>query len=94
MMGHSLGLVMMFLGMVFFWVAGEIHNQMQRAVARFAPPETNRPLKNLSEATNPSRVRREYQRLFPSRARRKFLLIRISAVVGVVCLLLGIYLAR
>jgi hypothetical protein len=61
----------MFIGMAFFWVCIGIHNQMQQVVAQLAPPKTNRPLKNLSEATNPSRVRREYHRLFPEQRQEK-----------------------
>jgi Na+-transporting methylmalonyl-CoA/oxaloacetate decarboxylase gamma subunit len=93
MQRNSYGLLMMFLGMGFLFVRIVIHNQMQRVVARLAPPKTNRPLKNLFEAINTSRVRREYQRLFPTRARRKFLVSRITTIVGIVCMLVGIFLA-
>ncbi len=94
MTGHSLGSVMMFLGFAFFWICIGIHNQMQRLVARMAPPKTNRPLKNLGEALNSRRVWKEYRRLFPKRAERNALLIKLFVFVGVVCILLGIYLAR
>jgi hypothetical protein len=94
MTGHSLGLTMMFLGMTFLFVRIVIHNQMQQVIAKLAPPKTNRPLKNLFEAINTSRVRSEYRRLFPKRARRKFLLCRIGTITGIVCLILGMYLAR
>jgi hypothetical protein len=92
MTGHSLGVTMMFLGMAFLYVRVVIHSQMQELVAKLAPPKTNRPLKNLLEAINTSRVRSEYKRLFPKRARRKFLLSRIRAIIGIVCIFLGMYL--
>jgi hypothetical protein len=94
MTGHSLGLTIMFLGMAFLFVRIVIHNQMQQIVAKLAPPKTNRPLKNLFEATSTSRVRNEYEQLFPKRARRKVLLSRISTIIGIVCIILGMYLAR
>ena len=91
---HSIGLMMVGLGVVFFWVRGWIQERMQHVVAKLAPPKTNRPLKNLLEALDSSRVRKEYERLFPERARRKFLAMRICTIAGAVCILLGIYLAR
>jgi hypothetical protein len=86
--------MMMLLGMGLLFVRVEIQNHMQRVIAKLVPPKTNRPLKNLFEAANKSRVRREYQRLFPKRARRKFLLSRITTIIGIICLFLGMYLAR
>jgi len=71
---HSVGLILMLLGMAFLFVRIEIHNQMQRVVAKLAPPKTNRPVKNLFEAIDMPRVRSEYRRLFPKRARRNVLL--------------------
>ena len=94
MTGHSLGLTMSVVGMAFLSVRIMIHNQMQQVVAKLAPPKTNQPLKNLFQAISTSRVRSEYRRLFPKRARRKVLLSRISTIIGIVCLILGMYLAR
>jgi hypothetical protein len=67
----------MFAGWMFFMIRLEIHNEMQRVVARLAPPKTNRPLKNLAEALNWKRVHKEYERLFPTRAKWKFLWMKI-----------------
>ena len=91
---HSFGLLLLLLGMAFFWINAGIHFQMMVIVARLAPPETNRPAKNLSDAMNLSRVRKEYQRLFPERARRKSLAIRMNLIVGIVSLILGMYFIR
>lgn len=89
----SYGQPLMFLGMGFLFVRIVIHNQMQVVVARLAPPKTNRPLKNLFEAIGTRRVRKEYQRLFPIQARRKLLVSGITTIVGIVCILIGIFLA-
>jgi hypothetical protein len=91
---HSFGLLLMLLGMAFWFIGGGLFSQMLRIVAKLAPPKTNRPFKNLFEANNRSRVRREYQRLFPEGARRKFLLIRISTLIGIVFILTGVFVAR
>jgi hypothetical protein len=91
---HSFGLLLTLLGVGCWSIAGGLFNQMLRIVAKLAPPKTNRPFKNLFEANNRSRVRREYQRLFPEQARRKFLLIRISTLIGIVFFLAGVFVAR
>jgi len=84
----------MILGMGLLFVRIVVHNQMQGVVAKLAPPKTNRPLKNLFEAISTSRVRREYQRLFPKRAKRKFLLSRITTLIGILFLLIGMFMIR
>jgi hypothetical protein len=91
---NSYGPLIIFLGMGFMFVRIVIHNQMHRVVAKLAPPKTNRPLKNLFESLSTSRVRREYQRLFPKRAKRKFLLSRITTAIGISLILIGIFVAR
>jgi hypothetical protein len=91
---HSLGGAVIVLGWLLLMVRIGIHNQMQRIVARLVPPKTNRPFQNFREATDPKRVRREYERLFPSRARRKFLWMRVTSIAAAICVLIGIVLLR
>ena len=80
--------------MGFLLVGIVIHNQMQQVVARLAPPKTNHPLKNLFEAISTSRVRREYLRLFPRQAKKKLFVSRVTSIVGIVLILIGIFVAR
>lgn len=89
-----LGLVLIATGMACLYVSIGVRSGMQKAVAKLAPPKTNRPLKNLSEALDMSRVKREYQRLFPERAKKKLMLMRISMIVGIACLVLGAFLSK
>ena len=90
----SIGIGAMVIGIALLDVRVIIQGQMQRVVAKLAPPKTNRPLKNLFEALNRQCVRREYRRLFPARARKKFLVMRITSIAGALCILIGIFLAR
>jgi len=91
---NSFGLLLIFAGMSVWGYGGHLFNQMLRVVKKLAPPKTNRPFKNLFEAGNRWRVRREYQRLFPKQARKKFLIIRVTTVAGIVLIFLGIFLTR
>jgi hypothetical protein len=86
---HSFGAGLAIIAWLLFMLRGEIHNQMRRVVARLAPPKTNRPFQNFREATDPKRVRREYERIFPVRARKKFLWMRATTIAGVMCFLGG-----
>jgi hypothetical protein len=86
-----ISVVALVLAWLLLMVRLHIQEQMQRVVARMAPPKTNRPFKNFAEATNASRVRREYFRLVPVRAKKKFLLMRILALTSIVCLVIGIF---
>jgi hypothetical protein len=90
----SFGVGLIFLGVLVFQVRLVIEGQMRRLVARLAPPKTNRPFKNLAEALNTRRVRTEYERLFPVRAKQKFLWMRIATILAVICVIVGIFLAR
>ena len=85
---------MLLFGVLLVNVRFFIQGRMQRVVAKLAPPATNRPLKNLSEALNTKRVHREYQRLFPVQAKKKFLLMRIVTIAGALCFLAGMLLLR
>jgi hypothetical protein len=91
---HSLGAEVIVLGWLLLMVRIGVHNQMQRVVARLAPPKTNLPFQNFREATDPKRVRRQYERLFPVRARRKFLWMRVTTISAIICILIGIVLIR
>jgi hypothetical protein len=91
---HSLGTSMFVLGWIFLMVRIEIQNQMQRIIARRVPPKTNHPFQNFREATDRKRVRREYERLFPARARWKFIWMRVTTIAAAVCAVIGIVLLR
>ena len=94
MLPRSYGPPIMFIGMAFLLVRIVIHEQMQQIVAKLAPPKTNRPLKNLIEAIDYGRVRREFRRLFPKQARKKFLVVRVTTIIGILFLLAGLVVAR
>jgi hypothetical protein len=67
------------------------YGKMQAEVARLAPPKTNRPLRNLFEATNMSRVWSEHKRLFPKSPRRSF--VRACGIAALLILLSGLILS-
>lgn len=91
---RSIGVGLAFAGIGIAQLRIVIQSQMQRVVARLAPPKTNRPFKNLAEALSTKRVREEYKRLFPVRAKAKFFWMRVVTVVGIICFVTGIFLAR
>jgi hypothetical protein len=63
------------------------YGKMQREVARLAPPETNRPLRNLFQAMDRRRVFREHRRLFRKSTRRSF--VRACEIASILLFLFG-----
>jgi len=85
----SLANGLLLLGALFWIVAAALFRGLTKDVARAAPPEPNRPLRNAFEANNPRRIWREHAKQFPNSARRKTIVA--LAAVSITLLGLGMY---
>jgi hypothetical protein len=83
----------LFLSGLALWIVGAVlMGRLVRDVARVAPPKTNRPFKNLSEANSLVRVWREHVKHFPASGRRTAFVIVIVAAFA--CFGFGMALAK
>jgi hypothetical protein len=74
--------LLLFAGMTLWFVALVLWTRLARDVVRVAPPQTNRPFQNLSEATDMFRIWREHVKHFPrSRRRRTFMWVSAAAAM-------------
>jgi hypothetical protein len=65
---------------------------MRRDVNKIFPSTADNLLRNFYETFSTKRVRREYARLFPLRAKRKILWTNITACAGLFLFIAGIFL--
>ena len=89
---NAIGFSAILLGMILFSIAGHLGGQMRRDVNKLFPSTADNLLRNFYETFNPKRVRREYARLFPLRAKRKILWANVTTSAGLFLFIAGIFL--
>jgi hypothetical protein len=89
---NAIGFSAIVLGMILFIIAGHLGSQMRQDVNKVFPSTADNLLRNFYETFSTKRVRREYARLFPLRAKGKILWANITACAGLVLFIAGIFL--
>jgi len=86
------GLILVIFGM-FLWLGVLLFfAALTRDVAKVRAPETGVRVRKLAQVSNPVRIWREHRNHFPYSSQRKAMIV--LAVATIVCVSLGLYLAK